>query len=285
MMIETSFQIVNGFCGMKRDVILRLCILMKNPQNIREVMGMCEEHFSWKNRSYFLNGRKKHFLLGDFMPTPSSCLVSRISAGVNCAFLTAKTWQTMFLNARICNSIWRWEVQIEYGGMYGHKSSSFWMGTAPSNQKEFKYGEYLGCLSHRGSASLGVWKGVQHIFCGDEYFGSEFVNSTRLYGVNNTKENTSNYLDEKNSVVAAEVDANARTVIYFFKNEVYFSNYIKAVSDISVPLRIGMTVYTRSTEASFISLSFRRLSAPTPIPGVPYACCLQPKDKKPKKRK
>ena len=77
-----EYDVINGFSGMKRDIVLRLCELLwfKTPI-IRavsfciiflaliffsllklKITGMCEEHYIWKSHWYFEKGRKRGYI-------------------------------------------------------------------------------------------------------------------------------------------------------------------------------------------------------------------------------
>lgn len=62
MLVEVVYEIVNGMCGMKRDIVLHLCCWTWNQckkNEIKAIIGMCEEHYLWKGHRSFL--KKKPF--------------------------------------------------------------------------------------------------------------------------------------------------------------------------------------------------------------------------------
>ncbi|GHT97321.1 hypothetical protein FACS1894126_1150 [Alphaproteobacteria bacterium] len=59
--VDDEYNLFNGMSGMMRDVILGLLdIMQRSPKNIRIVLGMSNEYFSWRTRSYFLNVRTRY---------------------------------------------------------------------------------------------------------------------------------------------------------------------------------------------------------------------------------
>lgn len=52
--VEVLFEVPNGFTGMQRDVILRVCRLMWGKEKeIRAVFGMSETHHHWRKNDFF----------------------------------------------------------------------------------------------------------------------------------------------------------------------------------------------------------------------------------------
>lgn len=67
------FEVWNGFCGMKRDIVLRLCnLLFYRNHLIRMIIGMCKEHFLWKSHAYFRKGRRPVDLPLCFLSNPKA---------------------------------------------------------------------------------------------------------------------------------------------------------------------------------------------------------------------
>jgi hypothetical protein len=73
---SVMYFVDNGLVGMKRDVILRLIRVIKNPEKIRSVladfcsfyfllkiMGMCGKTFVWKSHFFFLKIRRESFFM------------------------------------------------------------------------------------------------------------------------------------------------------------------------------------------------------------------------------
>ncbi|GHU16732.1 hypothetical protein FACS189472_02450 [Alphaproteobacteria bacterium] len=55
-----DYEVKNGFSGMLRDVVLRLCNVMRQkPENIRNIIGMCAEYLRWKTHSCFVESRAR----------------------------------------------------------------------------------------------------------------------------------------------------------------------------------------------------------------------------------
>lgn len=69
--MDDKYLMMNGFIDMKRDVVVGLIKLVKNPLKVRMVMGMCKEIYEWKSHSSFLKTRKKN--LGVFIKFTEEC--------------------------------------------------------------------------------------------------------------------------------------------------------------------------------------------------------------------
>lgn len=55
---HTSYNVPNGLCGIGRNVILRLCFIAgTDGRKVKALLGMCVDHFLWKNHNYFTRGR------------------------------------------------------------------------------------------------------------------------------------------------------------------------------------------------------------------------------------
>ncbi|GHT90691.1 hypothetical protein FACS1894122_01610 [Alphaproteobacteria bacterium] len=71
--MESNHEIVNGLSGMQRDIVLRLCDLLWNqPGAIKNIIGMCDEHYPWKGHSYFVKLRKLALLKRDTIDLANS---------------------------------------------------------------------------------------------------------------------------------------------------------------------------------------------------------------------
>lgn len=66
LFVNVYFEVVNGLSGMMRDVVIRICkVITRRPKmdritkdrSIRAVIGMCQEHHTWKIHSSFTRGR------------------------------------------------------------------------------------------------------------------------------------------------------------------------------------------------------------------------------------
>ncbi|GHU20590.1 hypothetical protein FACS189472_12180 [Alphaproteobacteria bacterium] len=77
-----NYNVENGFSGMKRDTILRLCgVMWDRTANIRTVIGSCDEHFQWKDHSYFVESRKRR--LADNIVNPGRALYPIVQSKMN----------------------------------------------------------------------------------------------------------------------------------------------------------------------------------------------------------
>lgn len=120
---RSIFQVQNGMSGMLRDCILLVCGIMKLcDDKVKAVIGMCVEHFMWKNHQNFMLARP-HDVVISFHPDPEE-MVKVINN--NCVF---EMLRTIFLNTVMYNGVYRLSLQNHYA----LPSSIFWVGVAPSN--------------------------------------------------------------------------------------------------------------------------------------------------------
>lgn len=252
------FEVANGFSGMKRDIVLKICrTLWWKVTDVRVIIGMCREHYNWKKHSYFLNGRPEE-IRSAFRANP---LGGCIFEGMCCRFTDSDRlfgmgrYRTVFLDVPITEGIFRWVVQIKYGG--GKEcSESLGMGTAPSDRLHVLDGRILGDRMSEGVSgscclSMDVDAGTPRL---------------RLFGMDATEPNCAfppyySVVDRRlqvpdHAVVTLEADTTAATVVFFVETR----RLPYAFSRVLAPLHMGMTGFGTS---SFTSLSLRRLpSAP-----------------------
>ncbi|GHT97694.1 hypothetical protein FACS1894126_2230 [Alphaproteobacteria bacterium] len=58
--MEKNYEIINGFSGMQRDIILKLCYWFgQDPAKVKGIIGMCGEHILWIKHNYFVKSRVK----------------------------------------------------------------------------------------------------------------------------------------------------------------------------------------------------------------------------------
>lgn len=63
IIVDDEFEVSNGLSGLQRDIVLRLCNLYFEKDEIRKVIGMCGEHCEWKKHKSFRNSRLIRVLL------------------------------------------------------------------------------------------------------------------------------------------------------------------------------------------------------------------------------
>lgn len=255
-------EIVNGLSGMKRDIILRMCRLLWNkPHMIKPIIGMCKEHFQWKIHSHFVKSRPTYFKVG-FVSIPKLCVITETGEGLNCAF--AGIFQTIFLDKRIHEGVWRWTVYIDYGS---ENPTTFALGVAASHLLSEYDAAYLGAF--HGSASFVFTNmGASSLFGSNHMMlkSANFLRGSLLRGV---EDEFNIPYDEtivaNHELVTIEADTTARTLSFFLMN----SKLPRAISCVPVPFNFGMSGLANS----FTSLSFQRLPFPTsPLSLSPGAC-------------
>lgn len=243
-----SFDVVNGFSGMRRDIILKLCRLMWNDlRKIRTMIGMCHEHFRWKNHPYFVKSRP-HNIHAGFRPSPPD---RSIITSSRCVFIKADCTPTVFLDKNISTGVFRWTITINYSQ---EGRSDIYVGSAP-----------VECIPLHNDHSLGFrYAGDCSLQCRRREDGSL---ATDLWGA---RDEDCYPVEEARvpdgSMVAVEVDTFLRTISFFVGEK----KIPHAFSNIRTPLCFGAS----GTINSCITLmSLRRLPASTPSPvvvGVQY---------------
>lgn len=118
------FEIPNGFLGMQRDIILRLCDLLWQSNKIRLIIGMCLEQFKWRSNSYFQMIKNKNLAFNINSRNPYLIITDAIH-WIQCMFTS--NWYTIFLDRIILEGIFRWTVQIEVEYSY----SQLCLGVTP----------------------------------------------------------------------------------------------------------------------------------------------------------
>lgn len=225
--------------GMKRDILLRLCRLMRfRADNIEAVIGMCVEHFVWKTHVHFISGRRR-YTRHTFIPSWKTVRYTFPNG--------TQHWNTIFLKEPITTGISRWTVRIEYGN-----NSYFSLGTMPSGDKGksswpqpsetatmYWFGRHpdKSLCSRLNGMGLGRWTGYSCPRC-DE-------------------------LVPDNAYVTVEANVAAHTLCFFI-NGVKVCN---ALSNVYFPAYMGLSGFNYPNSVSSCeSLSLVTLSAPTPSP-------------------
>lgn len=265
--VESIYDIKNGLCGMKRDVLLHLFRVIEKrsemsyamkDRSIRSIVGICEEHIKWITHPYFLEGRKR------FMSIPVSfginlekvCSFTQTPAGKLYTFYDSDFWQSVFLDKSISDGVFCWTVRIKYSK--GEKYSSLRIGALPTH-----------ILQRTLRSSSTPWKDspwVDYNWTSKpfdnwsfSFFRKGYRNPTsgpeELVHVCNTD------LVPDNAVVSLEADADTHTLSLFvdgIKNPLCYV-------DVNGPLNMGVSGLNGP---SFLSVSFLRLPCATPSPVV-----------------
>lgn len=176
------YEVVNGFFGMNRNVILRICgMLFYHCNEIRAIMGMCEENYQWRKNSFFVKGRTINFsslfngveYLVGFRPNPvGGCVLTNTPFGKQCFFTsqTSSGSRSVFIDSYISKGIFHWTVRIIYSKA---GRSELYLGITPPNRLRDCDISYLGCVE--GTCSFGFWRDDNGIL------------KSSLYGVTPTK--------------------------------------------------------------------------------------------------
>lgn len=245
ILVDEEYEIENGVSGMQRDIILRLCCLF--PDKVKLIIGMSKEHYQWKDHSHFLKGRPSN---GIFRSSPRSETMnkSRTSEGVRFEF--SKN-QAIFLDLLIVKGIWKWKVKIKY--QLGN--SSFYFCVVPA--------DYLFTVD---SSSFVNGNGTCSLYFGVDSKGELF---SMLFGLDGYRSVLAkDILVPNNAVLAAEVDADARTISFFVNKK----RARRVITDLHIPLYLGVVGNrnaTGSERSAFTSLSVCRLKTATPS-SLPY---------------
>lgn len=244
IVVNFEYAVTNGLCGMKRDVVLKLCRLMwYNKEKIVVMIGMCEEHFIWKEHHFFMKSRPQKISV-TFRPAADGCVITQIPIGLQCVFPESGSWKTVFLDTAIVKGIYVWTVQINYGNV--GKKSNFFFGTTSSDDLNTSN------ISHdKNGCSLVFYR-----------YSTGVVEKACLYGVAGYFYNTETKVPDR-SLVALEANADARTLSFFVDGQ----KLVHAISNLRMPVHLAMTGSGHyAVEQSFASIAFRRLQNPTPSP-------------------
>lgn len=246
ILTNPSFEVQNGFLGMKRDVILRLFnFLWDDSCKVKMTVGMCEEHCVWIKHSYFLENKPLKIPVSFRINEKGLLKYTHTPLGETCLFENGSEFRTVFLDYVVAKGFIRWTVKISYGES---KSSYFWIGAAPPDLLDKCAGNALGMKAH------GTWS--------FSFFKTKKIQRSNLFGMR-----TSSYIPHlatsvpDGSMVAVEADAAACTLSFFVDGVKVPHGF----SHTPFPLYLGISTCTVGTgRPSFTSLSLHRLRAPTP---------------------
>lgn len=251
MIFVDEFDVVNGLSGMGRDTVLRLCNLLWNDsEKVRNIIGMCKNHYLWKNHGYFVRNRPT-IVPAFLLPSGENKVTITCSPlGELCTFLYSDL-HTVFLNTLVSEGIFRWNIKIRYGEIRDC-ITEFGVGVAPLDHVVKNPGHIFGECS--GACSFQFWER-----CEMEY-------GAYLWGVNVNEKREERVPDS--SVVSLEIDADAQ-VLNFFVNGKRFP---KGISGVPTPLYPGVSAHGQ--RCSVTLLSFFRLPTRTPTRSPSSAVCV-----------
>lgn len=253
LIVDFSYEIVNGLSGMQRDIVLRLCCLCWfEDDKIRSIFGMCGKYYQWKRHRFFVNNRPLEIVDLFHENSKEQYILGMTISGIQCRF-TPYSLATIFLNTTITQGVFRWTVKPGYNPHL--RKSDFYLGAAPADL--LRRCECMGLGTLNGSASFFFWRRLNHL---------ENTLRSLLWGIRWGPHGyeASHQLETPvpdNSLVSIEADSAARTLCFFVNGQ----KVPRAVSDMCFPLHFGMS---GSCNVFFISLSFRRLPSVTPSPVV-----------------
>lgn len=246
--VDLGFEVNNGMLGMLRDTVLHLCCLLwHKDDDVRLIIGTCGECYHWKTHNYFIHGRPCKTSVS-FRPNPAEGFILTYTPNGPCCQFTyvTKDARTVFLNKNITHSVYSWKVYIEYGKEEKNRRIDFWLGSSPSHTLALSDNHTLGFTG--GSCGLDFWKIDYEMY----YSGLVGVRDANLIITNQNK-----IFDH--SIVIVEVDADTRTMSFFVNG----TKIPLCVSNVKVPLHLGMSGDFHNNQQSFTSLLFQHLPFPT----------------------
>lgn len=261
-MVDVVYEISNGMTGLQRNIFLCLCNLLWygcKDEGIRMVVGMCEQHYHWKNHSLFLKVKPNNIPTVICDPR-DICELTQTPAGIHCAFKKMKSG-TVFLEKVVKLGVFHWSVKVEYSKSY---SSDFAMGVTHSDcrGRVSIFGDSLGDIN--GSCALQFGASGCYVCWGESGTGMETERESCAEGDRREKYFCleTNCVSH-NSLIGAEVDTVANLLSFFVDGR----KMLHAVSAVDFsPLLFGMSGNNGSP--AFTSLSFRRLPSATQSPVI-----------------
>lgn len=137
------FEIKNGFTGMQRDIVLRLCkLIWRCSRKIVVIIGMCGEHYQWKRHMHFLEGRPQK-IATTLQPDSDGCVITKTTAGVRCNFSHKDGTRVIFLNKMVARGIFQWTTRIKY--VKAGNDFSIGVVRLPCVRKNFLFGVNGSC--------------------------------------------------------------------------------------------------------------------------------------------
>lgn len=240
---------INGFFGMQRDVVLRLCILLwDRVYEIRQIIGMCSQSYIWKKHPYFLENRPVN-ILADLLGTPEKrgCTITHTPSGLQYNFTNDDDcWHTSFLDIPISQGVYRWVMQIEFG----KEISCFAFGAAPPESMIRLFDSYLGDNDDSYS------------FCAENESGNSVLFSFFGYGC--AHYSVMDTATPTPCIVRVSTEADALThTLSFAVNE---KKIPRVICNVPTPSRMAISVMMASKCVWFATgVSFQRIPRATPI--------------------
>lgn len=243
-----KYDIENGLMGLGRDTFFRLFRLYTKKANgnygeiekkIRNVIGISQKHLEWVKHRYFVRTQAV-FMKFPVLFQPTENIITSTPTGPCCFF--GNDWSDVLFDSIIEQGCYHWAVEILYARKCG---SSVRIGAVSARGQKFRRG-FLGCsdksfaLTCRGT-SEGSLSYLEGVVLGDMSALLNFV--------------------PHGSVVSIEVDMRTRTACFFVDGK----KMAHAVQDICCPLVLGAA---GCHFAAFRSVTFTRLTRPTPSPVV-----------------
>lgn len=243
ILVDFCYEIVNGMCGMQRNVVLRLVDLMQNKRSkIQAVIGMSQEHFILKTHRHFIRSRLKVHCFGishSFRRNPKRGFssISILGGKIQCSFTGER--RTVFQNTLITHGIYQWKIKMDYAD--GNKKQKiFCIGVSKSDHIDRCHGELLGEVPEthafqfrwsKGECTYGSFRGGKRT--------SEIYSLDRNLTLNGT-------------VIIIEVDAGKFIIRCFVGGEKIY-DYFR-----DLPIYLGASALAGM---SFTALYFRRSSS------------------------
>lgn len=234
------FEVFNGFSGLGRDIILRLCSFMwGDAEKIKAMIGMCEKHYGLKNHSFFLKWRPSNLSVS-FRSNPNeehiiTCLKqSQLSV---CTF-DGVSARSIFLQFPILEGFVQWRVVVDFGK---NGDSDLYLGAVPTDMLTSCDDDFIGRLT---GASF-----YCNLYCG-------YKHNAFLFGVGKYLERIlpDDAYITSGTLVTIEVDCIAHT-LHFFQGRKKIPHVI---TGIPLPTHLGVSGLGG---ASVITMSLRRLPA------------------------
>lgn len=235
--VDSSFEVQNGMSGMMRDVIIHLCAMCNSSLNIRTIIGMCMEYYTWINHSYF----KKIRAAVGFKQNPfCGYTVWHKAAEVSISFnIDGRDGiRTVFIDSPITKDICQWTVRIKYSK---DTISNFSIGAVPSNRLMVCYSSRIGLSGSDSGCSF--------------HFQGEPYPLSFIHGVRESPRLGTKVSDDSLVTIEAAVQ-NYTASLFFFVASVQVP-YV--VMKVPCPMHFGISGCGKPL---FDSVSFFRLKRP-----------------------
>lgn len=249
-----AYDVFNGLCGLKRDILLCICeMFWYKTDLIRKVIGLCKDHYPWKKHLYFRKSRPMGLPVS-FYDLSTSIFTSgsldsrfklvRSSIGQRGTF-TSEGLLTVFLNKSLTQGIFHWNLRINYSS---ERQSRLWIGAQNAEELHVGSSFYLGIK--KDSCSFGFWKHGDMLY--SDIFGVEKKDMSASAAIPSTENPVPD-----GCRVAIELDMNAHTASFFLEE----TKIPHVVSNVCTTMSLGVSGFNRP---SFTSLSLCRQIVCTP---------------------